>query len=119
MRDFDKLRSGFITVTQFRIGLNMAKIVLSSSEMDLLCSTYRAPKEGQHIKWKAFCDAVDEVFTKKGLEKAVDMLLDDARTQTLYGRKNPEKHDVIRADDIVARFRGLLVKSRLDAKSFF
>lgn len=29
-RDFDKLRSGFITEAQFRIGLNMAKIVLSN-----------------------------------------------------------------------------------------
>jgi len=25
-RDFDKLRSGFITKSQFRIGLNMAKV---------------------------------------------------------------------------------------------
>ena len=33
-RDFDKLRSGFITEAQFRIGLNMAKIVLSSHEFE-------------------------------------------------------------------------------------
>ncbi len=31
-RDFDKLRSGYITEAQFRIGLNMGKLVLSSSE---------------------------------------------------------------------------------------
>ena len=30
-RDFDKLRSGYITEAQFRIGLNMSKIVLSGS----------------------------------------------------------------------------------------
>lgn len=35
-RDFDKLRSGYITEAQFRIGLNMAKIVLSSHEFEML-----------------------------------------------------------------------------------
>jgi len=33
-RDFDKLRSGYITDAQFRIGLNMAKIVLSTTEFE-------------------------------------------------------------------------------------
>lgn len=37
MRDFDKLRSGFITDAQFRIGLNMGKVVLSANEFELLC----------------------------------------------------------------------------------
>jgi Ca2+-binding EF-hand superfamily protein len=68
-RDFDKLRSGFITEPQFRIGLNMAKIVLSSAEFDELVTFFQAPKEGKHVKWREFCDQVDEVFTKKGLEK--------------------------------------------------
>ena len=69
----------------------MAKIVLSSYEFELITNTYRAPKEGKHVKWREFCDSVDEVFTKKGLEKAVDMPMDDARTQTIYGRTNPNK----------------------------
>lgn len=33
-RDFDKLRSGFITKSQFRIGLNMAKVQISSQEFE-------------------------------------------------------------------------------------
>jgi hypothetical protein len=69
----------------------MAKIVLSSHEFDELVTYFQAPKEGKHVKWREFCDTVDEVFTKKGLEKAVDMVLDDARTQTVYGRTNPNK----------------------------
>lgn len=69
----------------------MAKVVLSSYEFEELSTYFQAPKEGKHIKWRDFCDAVDEVFTKKGLEKAVDMVLDDVRTKTLYGRTNPSK----------------------------
>lgn len=107
-RDFDKLRSGFITEAQFRIGLNMAKIVLSSHEFEELCTTFQAPKEGKHVKWRDFCDAVDEIFTKKGLEKAVDMVLDDARTHTIYGRTNPTKPQRNLADDVVFRFKQLL-----------
>lgn len=58
----------------------MAKIVLSSHEFEELVSYFQAPKEGKHVKWRDFSDAIDEVFTKKGLEKAVDLVLDDVRT---------------------------------------
>ena len=118
-RDFDKLRSGFITDAQFRIGLNMAKIVVSSHEFELLTENYRAPKEGKHVKWREFCDTVDEVFTKKGLEKDVDKPLDDVRIQTFYGRTKPNKLERNLSDDVVQRFKQLLLKNRLDSKSFF
>ena len=36
-RDFDRLRSGFITAAQFRIGLNMAKVQISQPEFEKLC----------------------------------------------------------------------------------
>ena len=36
-RDFDRLRSGYITAAQFRIGLNMAKVPISHGEFTLLC----------------------------------------------------------------------------------
>ena len=104
-RDFDKLRSGYITEVQFRIGLNMAKIVLSSHEFDHLCEYFQAPKEGKHVRWRDFCDTVDEVFTKKGLEKAVDMPLDDVRTQTIYGRTKPSKPERNISEEVVYRFK--------------
>ena len=39
-RDFDKLRSGYISEAQFRIGLNMSKIVLSGAEFKLLTEEF-------------------------------------------------------------------------------
>ena len=97
----------------------MAKIVLSQNEFDHLISYFKAPKEGEHVRWRDFCDGVDEVFTKKGLEKAVDMVLDDARTQSFYGRTNPNKYERNLSEDVVYRFKQLLLRERLDAKSFF
>lgn len=53
----------------------------------MLCHFFKAEKEGEHIRWKDFCDKVDEVFTKKGLEKRIEEPLNDARLQTIYGRQ--------------------------------
>ena len=118
-RDFDKLRSGYITAAQFRIGLNMAKCSISAPEFTMLCENFQAPKEGDHIRWRDFCDAVDEVFTKKGLEKKIDEPLDVARTQTIYGRQQAQKDEKNIVQDVVDRFREVIRKHRLDAKSFF
>jgi Ca2+-binding EF-hand superfamily protein len=55
-RDFDRLRSGHITASQFRIGMNMAKIPISAPEFSMLLEQFRAPKAGDHICWRDFCD---------------------------------------------------------------
>lgn len=52
-----------------RLGLNMAKLPLSDSEFQLLVDHFKSPSKEGHIKWRDLCDAVDEVFTQKGLEK--------------------------------------------------
>ena len=69
----------------------MAKIVLSGHEFDELVEFFKAPKEGRHIRWRDFSDAIDEVFTRKGLEKTVEVVLDNVRTVANYGRTNPTK----------------------------
>lgn len=103
-RDFDKLRTGFITCAQFRIGLSMAKLGLSNSEYQLLCGNYKAPKEGEHVCWRTFCDDVDSVFTKKNLEKSVDISLGDAMTMTHYGVEHATEQEISCVNDVVQRF---------------
>ena len=118
-RDFDKLRSGFITEAQFRIGLNMSKVVLSGVEFRHLCDRFKAPKEGSFVKWREFSDVVDEVFTKKNLERSVDISLNDARTVSFYGKETPDATDQDNVRRIQAKFKQLIQRQRLDAKSFF
>jgi Ca2+-binding EF-hand superfamily protein len=118
-RDFDKLRSGYITCGQFRIGLNMAKLTISAAEFKLLSDTFKAPKAGDHINWRDFSDKVDEVFVKKGLEKNLDMPVDDARTQCNYGRSAASSGEKARVQRILDGFTDIIRKQRLDAKSFF
>ena len=103
-RDFDKLRTGYITNAQFRIGLSMAKILISAAEFNLLTTHFKAPKEGEHIRWREFSDQVDQVFSKKGLEKQLDVQLDDVRTSTNYGRRDATEQEREIVNDIVLRF---------------
>lgn len=118
-RDFDRLRSGYITAAQFRIGLTMAKTPVSQGEFTLLSQIFKAPKEGDHIKWREFSDKVDEVFTSKGMEKNNDIAIGAARTQTIYGRREATQDERDRVIEIVAGFREEIRRNRLDATSFF
>lgn len=97
----------------------MAKIVLSSFEFDMITEYFQAPKEGRHVRWRDFCDSIEEVFAKKHLEKTSDFKLDDARTKTIYGRTNPNKVERNLSEEVVHRFKDLLLRNRLDSKSFF
>lgn len=58
----------------------MAKCPISQGEFDMLKNVFKAPKEGEHIKWRDFSDKVDEVFTQKGLEKNLDVAVGAVRT---------------------------------------
>ena len=76
----------------------------------MLCEHFRAPKAGDHVKWCEFCDAVDEVFTKKGLEKNLDKPLGDARTATVYGRSPASDGDKSGVQGILNGFTEVIRK---------
>ena len=97
----------------------MSKVVLSGAEFKALTERFQSPKEGNHILWRQFSDCVDEVFTKKGLEQSVDIVLDDARTQTLYGTATPDQTDEQNVQNVIMKFKFLINRERLDPKSFF
>lgn len=69
MRDFDKLRSGTITNTQFLSCLSMIKIFLTQKEAEFLIEKYKCPYKNNYVMWKNFCDDIDKVFIIKNLEK--------------------------------------------------
>lgn len=118
-RDFDRLRSGNITQAQFRIGMNMAGIDLSNAEFTLLTDTYSSDAPNM-FRWRQFCDDVDEVFTKKNLEKDATVEVTLPALFTRYGAQQPLKTDKQLAASLVAQFKeSKLRRERLDAKSFF
>ena len=88
-----------------RIRLVASKQRIRVSELfKLLTEFYKAPKEGEPMLWKSFSDSVDNVFTKKELEKSVDIKLDDTRTLTNYGRRQPTEAERTVVQEIVEQF---------------
>ena len=66
-----------------------------------------------------FSDSIDQVFTKKHLERGLDVRLDDVRTQSFYGVAPPNSGDQSVVDQVKSDFMECVTRERLDAKSFF
>ncbi|KAJ3031489.1 UNVERIFIED_CONTAM: hypothetical protein HDU68_003429 [Siphonaria sp. JEL0065] len=125
--DFDKLRSGYITTSQFRrcLGGAMERGVVSApltdAEYKVLTEHYKGQGvagEGR-IKWVAFVDSIDKVFGAKKLEL----------TPTLY---IPAPHEVVKPvrppltpksesvlNDVIERLRQYVKHHGSDVKSWF
>ena len=87
LRDFDKLRSGTITKDQLRLGFTMSKIVLSDSEYKLILDYFSCPDKVGYVRSKELCELINEVFTRKNLEKEIPSEpLQAASTAFNYGR---------------------------------
>ena len=85
----------------------------------MLSQEFKAPKEGEHVRWRDFSDQVDEVFTSKGLEKNNDHEVGAVRTDTVYGRRQADAGEQALVTNVVDNFREVIRRNRLDAKSFF
>jgi len=117
-RDFDRLRSGNITQPQFRIGMSMAKIDLSTAEFEILINSYASELQNM-FRWKEFCDAIDVAFQIKNLEKDVTVDFVQPNLDTKYNTIKPSKDDTSLAQRVVRKFKEKIRRERLDAKSFF
>lgn len=119
LRDFDGLRSGAITNSQFRIGLNMAKIPLSNSDFNTLVEYFKVPEKPGMFRWNEFCDVVDQVFNIKHLEMHPerDSQLHQTLTKSMRSTMGPIELDL--AKKVIDRFKFFTQATRLYIKQFF
>lgn len=68
MRDYDKLRHGYIHRTNFRRALDLCRFDLTESELAILEDHYAAVKR-DHIEWERFSKDMEQIFTTDHLEK--------------------------------------------------
>ena len=66
-RDFDKLRKGKVTRSQFKAILATLNFTLTDEEYQFLIDKYAA--EDEMVNYAAFVDSIDSAFTQKGIEK--------------------------------------------------
>ena len=116
IRDFDRLRSGYVTMGQIRSAFSMAKLPLSDAEYKLICNTYQVDE--QRIHYVRLLDDIDNVFTTKGLEKTnYEVVL--GSTNFRYGVSGLSEAEEALAGAVLARFQRFSVHNLLDLKSHF
>lgn len=77
----------------------MSKIVLSEAEFNLLVDAFSCPDKQGYVRVKDFVDAIDEVFTKKLLEKVSPKeTFEPASTVYKYGREGPNSDELLLAE---------------------
>lgn len=119
LRDFDRLRSGGITNSQFRIGMNMAKLPLSNSDFVTITEYFRVPNKPGHMLWVEFCDSVDQVFNVKGLEIQPNKEADIHFSQHKKMRDTLGDTDLELARKVIDKFKFFTRATRLYIKQFF
>jgi Ca2+-binding EF-hand superfamily protein len=119
LRDFDLLRSGAITNSQFRIGLNMAKLPISNSDFVVLCEQFSVPEKPGMIRWKDFSDLVEEIFTLKNLEKQPEREINTSSLMFKTTREGMNANQIASARKLIERFKFVTVATRLYIKQFF
>lgn len=119
MRDFDKLRSGSITETQFLSCLSMMKIYLSQKESEMLTDKYRNPEKEKEILWRDFCDNIDNVFVVKKLEKRNDINELLSITKSSFKLNELSLPDQAILQEILKEMKGFFEVNRIDPKPAF
>lgn len=120
MRDFDKLRHGNITKEQFRLTMNMAMLPLSEQEFQQIVKGFACQNKAGYVRWKDFCDCVDEVFGAKQLEKvAPHQPVVPPATNISYGRRGISSEELALANKIKSDFKEYQLINRLDTKQMF
>ncbi|BFZ03633.1 hypothetical protein BsWGS_06672 [Bradybaena similaris] len=91
-QDYDALRSGSISIGQFRRGLalmGLSKIGhhdLNDSQFAMLLENYRNPQKPDQILWTKFRDDIESVFTQERLEQTPSAVVP---RQELFRVPNP------------------------------
>lgn len=119
MRDFDKLRSGTITTTQFLSCLSMLKIFLTHKESELLIQKYICTNKERFVLWKDFCDDIDKVFIIKNLEKREDIDELSNITKTSFKLNELSLPDQAVLQEILTDMKAFFEVNRIDPKPQF
>ena len=124
--DFDRLRCGSITPTQFARALGLAGFTMTEAQYSELSDAYPSAVADRPVCYKDFCADVNGVFTKYHLEKAPlehvepkpASLLDTERFSAKPTRSLGTEDDE-RVDQILDAIAEGVRKRRVEVKPFF
>ncbi|KAI8820503.1 uncharacterized protein EV422DRAFT_73393 [Fimicolochytrium jonesii] len=117
-RDYDRHNNGLVTQHQFRAGLRSASLELDHKEIEALLPPY-STSDGR-VKYRAFCDSVEQVFTMKELER--DPLLEVGpipREALVQGPNKLPEEDEARCQQLLERLSKLVDERHLLLEPYF
>ncbi|KAI9136857.1 hypothetical protein BKA69DRAFT_1170346 [Paraphysoderma sedebokerense] len=119
-RDFDKLRTGFITPSQFRRCLSQTvekNVKLRDGDYDVLIKHYDIKQNGT-VWWLGFVDTIEEVFGPRKLEKTPTKPVAPPH-EILKLHRPVSPLSMTRMEDIMVRIRQYAVDHGCDVKSWY
>ena len=119
MKDYDPLRSGSITKSQFLSSLSMLKLYLSRKEAELLCDKYANPEKENEVLWTKFADDIDIVFVVKNLEKRADINDVTNITKNSFKLNELSLPDQAVLQEILKEMKTFFEVNRIEPKPFF
>lgn len=119
--DFDKLRSGYVTLSQFRRCLGQAMTLLVSPlrevEFDIILKHYDKKNNGT-VLWREFVDSIDTIFGPKNLERnPTQNVLSAREALKAVANVSPESQSILK--NVMDRLRSYVRHHGGDVKSWF
>jgi hypothetical protein len=122
-RDFDKLRKGKVTVSQFKQILSMLNFSLSEEEFESLAGAFKTPPPDNMFNYFAFTAQVNEAFTVKGIDKNPNLSVKAMSSDDTYvaRRKYLEmsEEEISDVKDITEEYRRAIKNRRINLKPQF
>ena len=97
----------------------MAQIPLSESEFNMLTHEFAEPDRQNYMRWRDFCDKVDEVFNIKQLEKDPYRETFTPLQINLTSRQMMTPDEIKCAEKVIEKFKYFCFATRLYVKQFF
>lgn len=86
--DFDKLRKGRVTKTQFKSILSQLGLILTDNEYETLATKYQTNDPERFFNYKAFVASINKAFTITGIDKnPLAKVAPIVRNDTLLARR--------------------------------
>lgn len=123
MSDFDNLRHGRISRNEFRRAIKIIYSNLTETDLCMLETKFAAKDQPTHVEYIKFSDLVENVFTKKGLEKTPTEVPAVFNVYSNGWEANPFELTLSKEEDLILRnvmrrLNARIVSRRVDALSY-
>jgi Ca2+-binding EF-hand superfamily protein len=120
--DFDKLRKGRVTKSQFKAILSSMGLTLTDDEFEALAAKYQTNDPEKFFNYKAFVASINKAFTITGIDKAPEVRVAPiVKNDTLLARRKylSGREDSDEMQALLDEYRTAVQNKRIHLKPCF